>query len=153
MKNADAIRTRSERALARARSRLEIQEGRPEPQGLLALTRIIFPGEDISDSRYLPWLYDHNPAGPAHEFITRDKRMVTGHIAAVPLRYKIVNETVRGCMAVNAITHPDFRGKGIFIVLHDELNKFASRTGIEFTLGYANINSYKGCLRHLDYKE
>jgi GNAT superfamily N-acetyltransferase len=56
-------------------------------------------------------------------------------------------------MAVNAITHPDFRGKGIFIVLHDELNKFASRTGIEFTLGYANINSYKGCLRHLDYKE
>jgi hypothetical protein len=152
-KRASESKALSERALERARSRLTILPGRPDPEGLLALARIVFPGEDISDPRFLPWLYDWNPRGPAHEAVTVDRGLITGHMAVVPLRFKIGAATVSGGLAVNAITHPDFRGKGIFIVVHDELNKICGKAGLEFTFGYANSNSYKGCLRHLDYRE
>jgi GNAT superfamily N-acetyltransferase len=143
----------SERALARARSRLEILPGRPDPEGLLALARTIFPGEDIVDPRYLPWLYDQNPAGPAYEFMTRDRGLVTGHAAALPLRYKIGAEEMTGSLGVNAITHPAFRGKGIFILLYEEIFKLCVRDGNPFMFGFANSNSHKGCLRHLDFQE
>jgi len=143
----------SERALARARSRLEILPGRPDPEGLLALARTIFSGEDITDPRYLPWLYDRNPAGPAYEFATRDRGLITGHSAALPLRYKIGAGEMTGSLGVNAITHPAFRGKGIFILLYEEIFKLCARDGNSFMFGFANSNSHKGCLRHLNFLE
>jgi GNAT superfamily N-acetyltransferase len=131
----------------------EIREGRPDPEGLSALAEIIFPGEDVSDPRFIRWMYEQNPAGRALEYVTLNKGLVSGHIAAVPLRYQIGSRTTRGCVAINAITHPDYRGKGIFIILCDLMDKRCAEAGIEFTFGYANLNSEKGCLRHLAYRE
>jgi hypothetical protein len=145
----------SERVMERARRMMnsDILPGRPNPAGLLALFRTVFPGEDLGDPRFVPWLYDQNPSGPALEFITRSREMVSGHIAIVPLRYKTGDGTAMGSMAINAITHPEFRGRGIFIVLHDLAFKEAAANNILFTIGYANLNSEKGCLRHLGYRE
>jgi len=81
------------------------------------------------------------------ELITHNRELVTGHIALVPLRYKTGN------VAINAITHPDYRGRGIFIILHDLGFKAAAAENIPFTFGYANLYSEKGCLRHLGYRE
>jgi len=148
-------RSGSERIVERARRMMksEILTGRPDPEGLLALTRIIFPGEDVSDPKFLPWLYDQNPGGRAVEFLTRNQDLVTGHIALVPLRYKIGKGAATGSMAINAITHPDYRGRGIFIILHDLAFKAAPAEQIAFTFGYANLSSEKGCLRHLGYRK
>jgi len=131
----------------------DILAGRPDPDGLLALVRTVFPGEDVGDPRFLPWLYDENPHGPALEFITRDREVVSGHIAIVPFRYKVGSATATGSIAINAITHPDYRGRGIFIVLHDLAFQRAVAENIPFTFGFANPNSERGCLRHLDYRE
>jgi GNAT superfamily N-acetyltransferase len=147
--------TITSRAMERALRMLggEIREGRPDPEGLSALAEIIFPGEDISDPRFIRWMYERNPGGKALEFVTLNKGLSSGHIAAVPLRYQLGSRMTRGCMAINAITHPEYRGKGIFIILHDLLNRRCAEAGIEFTFGYANLNSEKGCLRHLAYRE
>jgi GNAT superfamily N-acetyltransferase len=148
-------RSRSERVLARARRmmRSEILTGRADPDGLLALTRIIFPGEDVSDPKFLTWLYDRNPGGRAVEFLTRNQGLVTGHIAFLPLRYKIGNGTAVGSVVVNAITHPDYRGRGIFMILHDLAAKAALAERVAFSFGFANLSSEKGCLRHLGYRK
>jgi hypothetical protein len=150
-----ATRFASERVLERARRMMksDILPGRPDLDGLLTLVRTVFPGEDVGDPRFLPWLYDKNPGGRALEFIARNREIVTGHIALVPLRYKTADGTAMGSMAINAITHPDFRGRGIFIVLHDLGFKEVAAKNIPFTFGYANLNSEKGCLRHLGYRE
>jgi GNAT superfamily N-acetyltransferase len=131
----------------------EIREGRPDPEGLSALIEIIFPGEDVSDPRFIHWMYEENPSGRALEYVTLNKGLVSGHIAALPLRYQMGPRTALGSVAVNAITHPDYRGKGVFIILTDLLNKRSASVGIEFSFGFANLNSEKACLRHLSYRE
>ena len=145
----------SPRALERALRILggEIREGRPDPKGLSALVEIIFPGEDVSDPRFIRWMYEENPAGRALEYATLNKGLVSGHIAALPLRYQMGLRTALGSVAVNAITHPDYRGKGVFVILTDLLNKRSAAAGIEFSFGFANLNSEKACLRHLSYQE
>jgi hypothetical protein len=145
----------SDRVLARARRMMksELLSGRPDPEGLLALVRTVFPGEDIGDPRFLSWLYDLNPRGPAIEFMAKSGDSVTGHIAVLPQRYKVGQDAVYGGVVVNAITHPDFRGRGIFMVLHEELFQSPPAKGIAFSFGFANLNSEKGCFRHLGYQE
>ena len=145
----------SERVLERARRMMkgEILTGRPDPDGLLALVRIIFPGEDVGDPRFLPWLYDLKPGDRALELITRNRALVTGHIAVLPLRYKVGDGTMTGSVVVNAVTHPDFRGRGIFMILHEEAFRSPQAEGIAFSFGFANQNSEQGCFRHLGYKE
>ena len=145
----------SPRALERAIRILggEIREGRPDPAGLSTLAEIIFPGEDVSDPRFIRWMYEQNPTGAALEYVTLNKGLVSGHIAALPFRYQMGPRTALGSVAVNAITHPDYRGKGIFIILTDLLNKRSASVGIEFSFGFANLNSEKACLRHLSYRE
>lgn len=145
----------SDRTLARALRMMkgEILEGRPDPDGLRALAEACFPGEDVSDPRYLHWLYEENPVRPATELVTRSGGIVSGHIAGVPLRYRLAGADVLGGLAVNAITHPDHRGKGIFIVLHAEVSRLTAAKDILFLFGFANPNSEKGCLRHLNYHD
>ncbi len=145
----------SPRALERALRILggEIREGRPDPEGLSALIETIFPGEDVSDPRFIRWMYEENPSGRALEYVTLNKGLVSGHIAALPQRYRLGGRSALGSVAVNAITHPDHRGKGVFIILTDLLNKRLASAGIEFSFGFANRNSEKACLRHLSYRE
>jgi hypothetical protein len=147
--------TISDRTLARALRMMkgEILPGRPDPAGLLALAEAVFPGEDVSDPRYVHWLYEENPVRPAYELMTRSGGIVSGHIAGVPLRYRLAGADVLGGIAVNAITHPDHRGRGIFIVLHAEVSKMTAARDIHFLFGFANPNSEKGCLRHLHYRD
>lgn len=147
--------TISDRTLARARRMMkgDVLEGRPDPAGLQVLAETVFPGEDLSDPRYMRWLYEENPVRPAYELMTRSAGVVSGHIAGVPLRYRLAGADVLGGIAVNAITHPDHRGRGIFIVLHAELSRFTATKDMLFLFGFANPNSEKGCLRHLNYRD
>jgi hypothetical protein len=133
--------------------RSDIVPGRPDPEGLLALVRTVFPGEDVGDPRFLSWLYDLNPSGPAVEVMAKSGDSVRGHIAVLPQRYKVGRDAVSGGVVVNAITHPDFRGRGIFMVLHEELFQSPPAKGLAFSFGFANPKSEKGCFRHLGYQE
>jgi hypothetical protein len=145
----------SDRVLERARRMMksDILPGRADPDGLLALVRTVFPGEDTGDPRFLPWLYDQNPGGRALELVAQSAGLVSGHIAVLPLRYKVGTGTMAGSVVVNAITHPDFRGRGIFMVLHEDAFRSPDARGIAFSFGFANQNSERGCFRHLGYTE
>jgi hypothetical protein len=145
----------SDRVLERARRMMksDILPGRADPEGLLALVRTVFPGEDIGNPRFLPWLYDQNPGGRALELVAKSAGLVNGHIAVLPRRYKVGAGTMAGSVVVNAITHPDFRGRGIFMVLHEDTFRSPDARGIAFSFGFANQNSERGCFRHLGYRE
>ncbi len=148
-------RLASRRVLDRARRMMggDILAGRADPDGLSALLRTVFPGEDVGDPRFVPWLYDQNPGGRAVELIARSGSLVSGHIAVLPMRYKLGRGTTTGSVVVNAITHPDFRGRGIFMVLHEDAFRRPEAKGIAFSFGFANENSEQGCFRHLGYRE
>jgi len=139
-----------DRALRLAKS--VIVEGAAERKGVSALLKIIFPGEDLSDPLFLTWFYDQNPRGPAYEFVTKCGETVTGHAAAVPMRWKIGPDYMMGGMTVNAVTHPDFRGKGIYILLVEELCRACLEDGFKIMYGFPNPKSFRGGATHLRYR-
>jgi len=138
-----------DRALRLAKS--VIVEGSADRKGVEALLKIIFPGEDLSDPRFLTWFYDRNPRGPAREFVTKCGGAVTGHVAGVPMRLKIGRESMTGGLTVNAVTHPDFRGKGIYILLVENLCGACLAAGFQIMYGFANLSSLRGGETHLRF--
>ncbi len=145
----------SEKVLARALRLIksDILPGKLDREGVRALARVCFPDSDIAEPGYLDWQYDQNPSGQVYELITKNPEMVTGHCAAIPLRYKIGPQIRMGSAAVNVMTHPDYRGRGIFIILHKEVFERCRQEGSSFTFGFSNEYSHKNCLRRLDYQE
>jgi len=131
----------------------EVHSGPSDRGGVASLARIVFPGEDIADPAYLTWLYDHNPNGRAIELVTKSGDAITGHCAGVPLKYKIGAVVRPGCLAVNGMTHPDFRGRGIFGQLYGEITRRSANLGMDLTFGYPNSNSLQTCLRNLSYHD
>jgi len=130
-----------------------IVQGASDREGISALAEMIFPNEDVSSAGYLAWMYDRNPNGQAIEFVTKTGSLVTGHCAAVPVRCKIGSGVHAASVAVNGMTHPDFRGRGIFFRLYGEITAQSAKSGIVLTFGFPNSNSLGSCLRHLNYRE
>jgi len=150
-----ASKDRAERLMSRALRLIksDILPGKADREGVRTLARVCFPDSDIAEPGYLDWQYDQNPSGQVYELITKNPGMVTGHCAAIPLRYKIGSQIRMGSAAVNVMTHPDYRGRGIFIILHKGVFERCEKGGSSFTFGFSNEYSHKNCLRRLDYRE
>ncbi len=143
------------KVLARARRMIQsdILPGRSDRLGVRALAEVCFPGSDISEPGYFTWQYDQNPSGPATELITKRGTLVTGHCAAIPMRHKIGPDIVTGSLGVNVMTHPDYRGRGIYVVLQREVDRLCGQAGVRFNFGFSNEYSHRNCLRRLGYRE
>jgi len=147
--------THSERVLARALRLIQsdILPGKPDREGVRDLARICFPASDIADPGYFTWQYDQNPSGPAYELITKKGSAVTGHCAAIPMRHKIGPDICKGSLGVNVMTHPEFRGRGIYVILQREVDSLCGKDHIQFNFGFSNEYSQRNCLRRLGYRE
>lgn len=145
----------TDKVLARALRLIqsEILPGKPDREGVRALARICFPASDIAEPGYFTWQYDQNPAGPAYELITKKGSAVTGHCAAIPMRQKIGPDTGKGSLGVNVMTHPDYRGRGIYVLLQREVDRLCGKDHIQFNFGFSNEYSHRNCLRRLGYQE
>ena len=131
----------------------DVVRGSADRDGILRLAELTFPGEDLASPEFLAWMYDRNPNGRAVEFVTKSRALVTGHCAAVPMSCKVGEEAKPASVAVNGMTHPDFRGRGIFSRLYGEVTAGSDREGMVLTFGFPNSNSLNACLRHLNYRD
>jgi hypothetical protein len=69
------------------------------------------------------------------------------------MRYQIGGRDLTGTLSVNTMTHPDFRGQGVFMMLAEETFRRCAREGRHFTTGFPNENSHAGFLKHLAFQE
>jgi GNAT superfamily N-acetyltransferase len=150
-----AAETYSERVLARALRLIQsdILPGKPDREGVRALARVCFPASDIADPAYFNWQCDQNPSGQAYELITKKRSAVTGYCAAIPTRHKIGPDVAKGSLGVNVMTHPDYRGRGIYVLLQREVDRLCGKDQIQFNFGFSNEYSHRNCLRRLGYQE
>jgi len=150
-----APETHSERVLARALRLIQsdILPGKPDREGVRALARICFPASDIAEPGYFTWQYDQNPSGPAYELITKKGISVTGHCAAITMRHKIGPDMGKGSLGVNVMTHPEYRGRGIYVILQREVDRLCGKDHVQFNFGFSNEYSQRNCLRRLAYRE
>jgi GNAT superfamily N-acetyltransferase len=94
---------------------IEYREGSAaDRDAVLALRRRCFPADDLEkqDPRFWDWEF-----GGGRLFLATNAGRAVAHIAFVPQTYSVGDETVRGALAVDAMTDPDFRRQGIFRTL------------------------------------
>ena len=91
--------------------------GREDREKILELRRVAFPGEDQEkrEPAFWDWEFAENPAGEAIIAVAEAAdQTIVGHYALVPQTYVRGGEERRALLAVDAMTHPGFQGKGIF---------------------------------------
>ncbi|HYI10743.1 MAG TPA: GNAT family N-acetyltransferase [Thermoanaerobaculia bacterium] len=78
---------------------------------ILALRKRCFPDEDLEkqEPRYWDWEFGHG-----RMFVADAGDRLAAHLGFFPQRWIISHQSVDGMLAVDAMTDPDFRRKGIF---------------------------------------
>ncbi len=117
------------------------------PALVLDLERLNYGDTDVADPRFFDWLYRRNPAGQAIVWYaaTADPAAPSaGQYALVPLRFAIDGEPKVGGLALNVLTHPDYRRQGIFAALAEKAIAQGIERGFYFTFALPNPNSYSG---------
>ncbi|MFM2207450.1 MAG: hypothetical protein RL213_1425 [Bacteroidota bacterium] len=110
---------------------------------LQTLTSSVYPGAEVSDSRYLEWLYLRNPDGEAVVHTDEDDQGLSAQFVLTPRRYLVRGEIVKGALSLNTITREDARGKGLFRKLGDLAFENLPSESIGFITGFPNRASRK----------
>ena len=96
-------------------------------------------------------IYTGNPYGYSYHAIASDKNTIIGHIVFIPFDYSINRVSFITCLSVDAMVHPEYRGKGIYGKLTKECEAFAFSKGVKLRMGIPNDNSYPIQIKSLKY--
>lgn len=116
---------------------------------LVGLMRACVGEREFLSKEWYEWFNLGCPAGFNRNYIALDK--ATGKLAAcyglLPIRIKINDEVLDGSLATNAMTHPEYQGKGLFVQMgkHCLAREHVFRSRI--TLGVPNQKAYRGHMK------
>jgi GNAT superfamily N-acetyltransferase len=100
---------------------------------------------------YDRWRFLDTPFGLAPTVVADDGEKLAGSYTIWPTMLNIGGEIVRGGQSMDTMTHPDYRGKGLFtrlaIACFDQLRE----EGYEALYGFPNENSYPGFIKRLNW--
>lgn len=113
-------------------------------QQTLGLMRASFPKAGIYSPAYLAWLYRENPAGEAVGVNAFDRGKMVGHLIGIPERVRLYGKGSTVLLLLNVATHPDHRGKGLFLDLARKTAERAKELGHSAIIGVANQNTIRG---------
>ena len=97
------------------------------------------------------WKFDQNPAGPPVVVVAEDGDRIVGQYALWPTPLRLGGTSVLGAQSLETMTHPDYRGQGMFTVLANESFIAAADRGVEVLYGFPNSNSFHGFVRRLNW--
>lgn len=128
------------------------------------LVRSLKPGEEISfldlynfvhpagmTDKYWRWLHLSAPAGPAIIESAWDGERLIGIYSLVPVRLWVKGEIAPGALSGVAVTHPDYRYRGIFTAMGKSLYRRARESGIKIIYGFPTEHSRHGLERALEW--
>ncbi|REJ83067.1 MAG: GNAT family N-acetyltransferase [Bacteroidetes bacterium] len=119
---------------------------------LIRLTESTYPGKEISHPLYLKWEYEQNPDGRAIIYVAEEEKKLAAQYLILQRKFYFDGEIISGSWSVNTLTHPDYRGMGLFGKLADKTYQHASELGIYFTAGVPNALSYPVFISRLGFK-
>jgi len=128
----------------------EVRQALPEdsPQ-LTELFRVVF--EFARSASHDRWKFDDNPYGPPVIAVADDHGTLVGQYALWPMALRLGQQVTPCAQSLDTMTHPDYRGQGMFTVLAEECMRYAAKRGIEALFGFPNENSFPGFVRRLDW--
>jgi predicted acetyltransferase len=87
------------------------------------------------------WKWRLNEYGKSIRYIMIDEKKVVGHYVVHPIPLDVFGEKIKALFSMSVMTHPKFRGRGIFPSLAKEIYKKAFSAGYEIIFGFPNKNS------------
>lgn len=87
------------------------------------------------------WRFHSNFGEPIRYLMWEDDQLV-GHYVVHPLPFKILEDEEMILFSMSVMTHPDYRGKGIFQKLADRVYHEAQKRAYKLAIGFPNINSH-----------
>ncbi|MFC1900291.1 GNAT family N-acetyltransferase [Chloroflexota bacterium] len=97
------------------------------------------------------WKFAENPFGKAIIKLLFDGNKLIGHYAVLPMDVQVQGKPVKAALSVNTMTHPDYRGHGIFPFLGQETYQTCMDNGIRFIYGFPNNNIYQPRINKLEW--
>jgi len=79
-------------------------------------------------------------------------KVAAAYYGVFPMRMLIDGQEVLAAQSGDTMTHPDHRGKGLFIALARKTYTLAADEGIKFVFGFPNGNSYPGFVKKLAWQ-
>lgn len=116
-----------------------------DEEGILDLWRAVYPERTYVREEWLKWwrwMYRDNPRGMGVIMLAEAQGKIVSHAAEIPVKMKIGSEEVLTAIALDAMTHPDFRRHGVLAVLVKMRREEGERRGVRATYGFRNKYSY-----------
>ena len=115
-----------------------------DKEKILSLMKTVFGENEFSTKEYFEWIYEKNPQGkPIVVFALDEKKdSIIGIETIVPMNLWINKKSIKSALSCNSAVHPDFRNKGIFGMLIDEIQKLAREEKFSCIYGVPNRNSH-----------
>jgi GNAT superfamily N-acetyltransferase len=116
------------------------------------LLRTCFPKAAKFNRAFLQWCYYDNPQGPAVGWNVEDEGRLVGHLVGQPQRVRLRGQEVPVVLLVNVATHPDYRGRGLFLEIVRRTLALAAERGFAAVTGVANQQTYRAYEKHLGFQ-
>ncbi|MCA1324321.1 GNAT family N-acetyltransferase [Herbaspirillum sp. alder98] len=80
------------------------------------------------------------------------EKIAAAYYGVFPMRVMLAGKEVLAAQSGDTMTHPDHRGKGLFIALARKTYALAAEEGVKFVFGFPNSNSYPGFVKKLAWQ-
>ena len=127
----------------------EYKEG--DEQSISGLYRLVF-NEEVNIQNWV-WQYKRNPAGKPIIGLAESSQGLVGYYALMPIRMLIRNKICIEHYSLEAMTHPDYGGQGIFTTLGKEIYEIAARRGTHFLYAFTNEKSHPAVVNKLGHRD
>jgi predicted acetyltransferase len=113
---------------------------------------------ELSYERRLPegvwrWRFKDNPSSSSLIQLAWHGDKLVGHYAVTETVLEIQGHEVRTGLSGTTMTHPDYRGKGIFNVLATDTYARMIESGMIMVWGFPNALSHEGFMKGLGWKD
>lgn len=108
-------------------------------------------GINFHKEEFRHW-YVENPCGRAISFNAFDGDKMVAHYVCIIKQMLIDGRVANGILSMATVTHPDYRGRGLFRTLAKMTYDCARDNGYEFVIGVANANSFPGFMKYFPFQ-
>ncbi len=111
-----------------------------------------FPAAHKFSRGFLQWQYYENPAGPPLGCNIDDGARLIGHLMGIPLNVRLRGRPTVVTLIMNVATHPDYRGRGLFLELVRRVAQMSAERGHEGVVGVANQQTERAYRTRLGFQ-
>ena len=123
-----------------------------ELQLLVNLQNIVYKQRGLVFTKEIfDFWYRMNPEGAVISFNAFDGQKMVAHQSFVPEKMLVNGRVVRCLRSMAVVTHPDYRGRGLFANLTNCAVEEAERQGYEFIYAVTNENSFPVFIKHCGF--